>query len=132
MTILNVAGLSRLTRLSCSNNQLAELIVKDNIKLKKIDCSCNLLKSINLKNNAGLYELYIEQNQIDILDISNNPWLVACIKNPKYYGTVDNGRIIIKIGICPVLLIRSNSAIIYRQQYSRGDRCEQPPEVRFA
>ena len=37
-----------------------------------------------------------------------------------------------KIGICPVLLIRSNSAKIYRQQYSRGDRCEQPPEVRFA
>ena len=52
-----------------------------------------------------------------------------CLKTPDV-KTLDIQKK--KIGICPVLLIRSNSAIIYRQQNSRGDRCEQPPEVRFA
>ena len=44
---------------------------------------------------------------------------------------MENSQLL-KIGICPVLPIRSNSAIIDMQFYSRGDRCEQPPKVRFA
>lgn len=61
-----------LEQLYCSENQLSEIDVSKNIRLKILQCSGNLLFGIDVSKNTALKELDCNSNQLITLDLSNN------------------------------------------------------------
>ncbi|MDR0748948.1 MAG: hypothetical protein LBF62_05205 [Tannerellaceae bacterium] len=64
---LKFDGFDNLLTLSCYNNQLESLEIKNLTALKQFSCFGNRLTSLKLKNLAGLKELYCFSNQLDTL-----------------------------------------------------------------
>ena len=60
-----------LTRLTCPSNQLTELDLSRNIKLKNVYCIDNQLTSLDLTSNTELIELDCLENQLQTLNVSN-------------------------------------------------------------
>ena len=61
-----------LVKLSCTDNQLTDLDLSNNRKLKTVDCSRNMLTRLNLSGTKRLENLRCDRNQLTELDLSNN------------------------------------------------------------
>jgi len=61
-----------LNTLLCANNQLTELLMPGNSKLKKVDCSSNKLANMDLSKLTALDSLLCQDNELTGLDLSNN------------------------------------------------------------
>ena len=81
VNIINVGGMKikslegvelfyDLEYLHCNSNDLTELDLKSNTKLKSISCSNNSLTSLDLSNNTELEKLQCIKNQISTLNVS--------------------------------------------------------------
>jgi len=84
--ISNLKGIeyfTSLVELSCANNQLETLDLRNNTALTKLVCVSNDLTSLNISGNSLLTELFCEDNQLTALDMSNNPALteLSCYSN---------------------------------------------------
>ncbi|MFK5879884.1 MAG: T9SS type A sorting domain-containing protein [Flavobacteriaceae bacterium] len=64
-----------LTTLICSNNQLTNIDISQNIALDYFDCNLNQLTSLDITQNTALTLLACRSNQITSLDLSNNSLL---------------------------------------------------------
>ena len=60
-----------LTRLTCPSNQLTELDLSRNVKLKNVLCIDNQLTSLDLTKNTALIEVDCLENQLQTLNVSN-------------------------------------------------------------
>ena len=70
---ISFAGLTELTTLGCSYNQLSGLDVSKNKKLEYLNCDYNQkISSLNVSKNTKLEYLYCSGNQISSLDVSKN------------------------------------------------------------
>ena len=64
-----------LTKLECGYNNLTEIDLSSNLKLKELGCQGNTLAEIDLSNNPALTELHSNDNKLTEIDLSNNPAL---------------------------------------------------------
>lgn len=67
-----IKGLTALTELLCINNDLKNLDVSNNKKLRTLLCSSNQLKTLTIGENKELVTLLCDHNELTILDCSNN------------------------------------------------------------
>ena len=86
MNIRSLKGIEffpNLTELYCVGNQLTELDMSQNKKLKKLQCSANQLTELDVRSNTALERLSCKENQLTELDVSNNTALMKlyCGKN---------------------------------------------------
>ena len=72
-----------LEELSCQENLLTELDIRQNTKLKGLACRMNYLTTLDISHNPALEDLGCEENQLTTLDVSHNPALeyLACDTN---------------------------------------------------
>jgi len=74
LNISNLIGIeyfTLLTTLNCSNNQLTNLDISQNINLINFECSFNQITSLDLSNNTALINLYLDDNLLIGLDLRN-------------------------------------------------------------
>jgi Leucine-rich repeat (LRR) protein len=86
LTSLDISNLKTLTGLNIVNNQLKNLVIRDQMELTNLDCGNNLLDSLVLKNMPKLENVSCGGNNNFVkLDISNLPklQLFTCV-----YGNV--------------------------------------------
>ena len=69
---LNVTGLTALTNLECSENELSGLDVSKNVFLKTLNCSRNHIGRLDVSKNTALTNLYCYENELSGLDVSKN------------------------------------------------------------
>ena len=69
--------------LLCSENQLTQLDLSQNLNLTLLSVSNNLLTSLNITNNHQLFKLNCNNNQLTSLDTSQNENLqyLRCFNN---------------------------------------------------
>jgi Leucine-rich repeat (LRR) protein len=84
LTKLNVAGLTGLTELYCYTNQLTELDVAGLTGLTSLDCTYNQLTELDISRLTGLTMLGCGSNQLTELDVSRLTGLtmLGCGYNP--------------------------------------------------
>lgn len=70
--------------LYCNNNQLEELDVSHNTKLRQLQCGNNKLTSLDVSQLPELIELRIQDNKIASIDVSHNPEL-------QFLNVIGNG-----------------------------------------
>jgi len=80
---INGSGLNTIDGLFCFNNELTNLDVSHNPKLKTLDVLRNKLKNIDVSKNLELTELNCTLNQLKSLDVSKNTLLeiLSCENN---------------------------------------------------
>jgi len=66
------ANNTALENLSCNNNIITELTVKDNASLTSLSCSSNRLTTLDVSNNPNLTTLDCGNNNLTSLNIENN------------------------------------------------------------
>jgi len=77
--ISSVKGIELLTNLEYSDleqNNITEIDLTNNIKLKYLSLSYNQLTNIDLSKNTKLENLYLQQNKLTTVNISNQPELL--------------------------------------------------------
>ena len=82
--LTGIAYFTNLTTLSCKQNRLNELDLKDNVNLTELDCSYNQLTTLDVSKNAKLRILECYNNSIAELnlgDITNLRWLLCAENN---------------------------------------------------
>ena len=70
LTALGVRDLTALQKLDCYNNQLTDLDTSGLTTLKELNCSKNQLKALNVQGCTALEELLCRNNQLTSLDAS--------------------------------------------------------------
>ena len=83
-TLRGIEYLTGLEELAVGENELTELDVSRNAKLKRLMCWGNRLTALDLSGNPELTELYCYGNELTELDVSGNPKLeeLYCEENP--------------------------------------------------
>ena len=84
--ITNLKGIEYFTALEylyCYDNELTELDLRRNTKLKELNCSTNRLTVLDLSQNPKLKRVLCCENELTALDLSHNPELedVNCSDN---------------------------------------------------
>ena len=82
--LTGIAYFTNLTTLSCKQNRLNELDLKDNVNLTELDCSYNHLKTLDVSKNAKLRILECSDDEMEELklgDITNLRWLLCPYNN---------------------------------------------------
>ena len=82
--LTGIAYFTNLTTLSCKQNRLNELDLKDNVNLTELDCSYNHLKTLDVSKNAKLRILECSDDEMEELklgDITNLRWLLCPTNN---------------------------------------------------
>ena len=74
---LDVSGLSSLTWLDCTNNQLVTLNVSGLASLTTLICSDNQLGMLDVSKNTALTWLFCNNNQLGTLDVSGLSYLTT-------------------------------------------------------
>ncbi|MDE6024921.1 MAG: Ig-like domain-containing protein [Lachnospiraceae bacterium] len=74
---LSIDGLTALTDLDCSDNQLSSLDVSNCTALTCLYCSDNQLSSLGVSNCTALTDLQCSENQLSSLDVSNCTALIS-------------------------------------------------------
>ena len=72
MTELDLSKNTKLRILDCGNNQLTSLDLRNNTALEHLDCSFNELTSLDVSSNIALTNLGCTSNELTTLDVSNN------------------------------------------------------------
>ena len=80
---LDISGVTSLTGLNCSKNQLSSLDVRNNTSLCRLHCDDNQLSNLDVSNNTSLESLECSENQLSSLDVSKNTLLsqLMCSEN---------------------------------------------------
>lgn len=71
LTSIDIYGLTSLSYLNCSNNQLQALELSTNIFLENLYCQNNRLKSLDLSKNVHLAFVKVHDNLLESLDLKN-------------------------------------------------------------
>ena len=82
--LTGIAYFTNLTTLSCKQNRLNELDLKDNVNLTELDCSYNQLTTLDVSKNAKLRILECYNNgmeELNLGDITNLRWLLCAENN---------------------------------------------------
>ena len=84
--ITNLKGIEYFTALEylyCYDNELTELDLSRNTKLKELNCSTNRLTVLDLSQNPKLKRVICSDNALTALDLSHNPEMedVNCSDN---------------------------------------------------
>lgn len=69
----------RVTRLICSNNELAAIDIGNAASLMRLVCSNNQLTELDVTRNTPLLVLWCDNNKLTSLDVSNNPNLIQLV-----------------------------------------------------
>ena len=86
---LDVSGLSSLTTLNCSNNQLGTLNVSGLSSLTRLDCFNNQLVTLDVSKNTALTRLYCDNNQLGTLNVSGLSSLTDLNCSTNQLGTLN-------------------------------------------
>ena len=89
LTELDVSKNDKLKDLDCSDNQLTELDVSKNEQLTSLGCSNNQLTKLDVSKNEQLTSLGCSNNQLTELDIKNNSKLISLICGENNITTLD-------------------------------------------
>ena len=75
---------TKLSYLSCSNNNIITLDLSHNPELGILECNHNNLTALDLSHNPDLAILDCRDNNLTALDLSHNPelWKIMCSDNP--------------------------------------------------
>lgn len=85
VSLLNISDLTgiedfrALEVLECSENNLTQLDISQNVNLKQLFCGFNVIESLDISLNSELLILWCNFNRIANLDVSNNPNLISLI-----------------------------------------------------
>ena len=77
LTELDLRRNTKLKELNCSTNRLTVLDLSQNPKLKRVICSDNALTALNLSQNPGLEDVNCSDNALTALDLSSNSMLTT-------------------------------------------------------
>lgn len=82
-SLYGIEHLSKLTDITCSNNELTELDFSNNPELNYIDCKNNKLVKLNISQCKNLMFLYCRDNALQELNIQSNIELIQlnCASN---------------------------------------------------
>lgn len=75
--------------LDCSNNQITDIDITNNILLEGIDCSYNNITSLDLSQNTSFVGFSCEDNQITSLNLSNMPLLENIFADNNLLTSLD-------------------------------------------
>ena len=89
LTSLNVTGLTNLTHLNCFLANLTSLNVTTNAKLTKLECDYNQLTTLNVTQNAKLAKLLCNHNNLVNLDVSELTELVELMCDGNNLTNLD-------------------------------------------
>ena len=83
LTALDVSKNTALQTLWCHNNRLTTLDVLENMTLEFLSCSDNLMTALDVSKNTALKTLQCHENQLETLDVSENIALLSlsCYSN---------------------------------------------------
>lgn len=93
---LDISGVTSLTGLNCSKNQLSSLDVRNNTSLCRLHCDDNQLSNLDVSNNTSLTSLWCAGNQLTCLDVSNNTLLesLECSENQLSSSDVSKNTLL--------------------------------------
>jgi Ca2+-binding EF-hand superfamily protein len=83
LSSLDVRENTNLKYLYCSKNNLSDLDISKNVNLLTLSCSENNLSNLDVSKNVKLTGLYCSKNNLNDLDVSNNInlWSLMCYEN---------------------------------------------------
>lgn len=90
---INLSNNTKLKIISISGNQLTSLDVSKNIKLETLRCSFNNLSNIDLTQNTLLEGLYITNNKLSNLNLQNNSSLINLICSENQITSINLGSL---------------------------------------
>lgn len=96
LTNIDLSNNLNLETLSCNSNQLSGLDVSKNIKLLDLSCNNNMISSLDISNNTNLKNLSCGSNLLDELDVSKNTALtsLSCQENQLTNLDVSNNTVL--------------------------------------
>jgi Leucine-rich repeat (LRR) protein len=90
LTNLDLSNNLKLISLLCGSNKLRSLDVSANTNLESLNATDNQITNLNLSNNENLESVSLSKNQIANLDLSNNPNLVLLsASDNRLVGALD-------------------------------------------
>ena len=92
VTEVDLSGNPKLRRLNCKQNQIASLDLSMCPNLEGLDCSENPLTSLNVTGCPKLTEIYCRTHQLTTLDVSQNPELLYLHCNDGQLTALDVSR----------------------------------------
>uniref|UniRef100_A0AB33L5A8 Cadherin domain-containing protein n=1 Tax=Tenacibaculum sp. Pbs-1 TaxID=3238748 RepID=A0AB33L5A8_9FLAO len=90
---IDLSNNTKLKIINIYNNQLTSLDVSKNIKLETLTCSYNNLSNIDLTQNTLLEGLYITNNKLSNLNLQNNSSLINLICSENQITSINLGSL---------------------------------------
>ncbi|AZJ34918.1 cadherin domain-containing protein [Tenacibaculum singaporense] len=90
---INLSNNTKLKIINIYNNQLTSLDVSKNIKLETLRCSYNNLSNIDLTQNILLEGLYITNNKLSSLNLQNNSSLINLFCSENQITSINLGSL---------------------------------------
>lgn len=96
---INGSELNTITGLSCFNNQITNIDVSNNPKLKSLEVLRNNLTDLNISKNTELTELNCTWNKLKKLDVNNNKNLqnLSCENNQLKNLNLNNNEKLVSV-----------------------------------
>jgi hypothetical protein len=89
LTTLDVRQNKELVYLNCSNNRLSQIDISNNKALHDLNCTGNQLKTLEVCANSSLQTLFCGYNQLNAIDLSQNSELLWVICDCNQLTTLD-------------------------------------------
>ncbi len=84
-----IEAFKNLSFLNCFFNELTNLDVSENLKLKALYCGCNRLTTLYVRKNVILENLGVENNFLENLDLSKNAKLILLSYSSNNLSNLD-------------------------------------------
>ena len=118
-SLCGIEEFENLEELYCDDNDMTELDLSKNTKLRILDCGNNQLTSLDLRNNTALEHLGCSFNELTSLDVSSNIALkdFGCVGNKLTSLNLSNNTALTRLDCngneLASLVVSGNTALEY-------------------
>ena len=118
-SLCGIEEFENLEELYCDDNDMTELDLSKNTKLRILDCGNNQLTSLDLRNNTALEHLDCSFNELTSLDVSSNIALkdFGCVGNKLTSLNLSNNTALTRLDCngneLASLVVSGNTALEY-------------------
>lgn len=88
-TLIGIEDFLALEVLECSENNLTQLDISQNVNLKQLFCAFNTIESLDVSSNPELLIIWCNFNKIASLDLTSTPNLISLVCSNNLLTTLD-------------------------------------------
>lgn len=88
-TLIGIEDFLALEVLECSENNLTQLDISQNVNLKQLFCAFNAIESLDVSSNPELLIIWCNFNKIASLDLISTPNLISLVCSNNLLTTLD-------------------------------------------